>query len=301
MSDEPIMEHVDLLAKRLASRDRTVSADASKALTAVGPEAIAPLLSILRRDRRIAFWRIVAIMSAVQMLVLILLDLLAGHERAGGPHHHAALAVALVVGWRFAVSRRHRAVVAFLGATRDKRTLGPMLRGLPGGRGQLTWGDGRSLAPALVSLLSTIDPSDSDLLSDAERQCLRLCLNSSDKRLAAAGLHAICAIGDAERDLIAVRKFAKGAYVSRRDPELRDAAWRALPAISARIERRGQQTTLLRPAHDPTNLADILVRPAPAGAQPDTSLLVSPAQPDDPCLHEPVGEAEEPAVVARRT
>jgi hypothetical protein len=64
-------------------------------------------------------------------------------------------------------------------------------------------------------------------------------------------------------------------------PAIRQAALAALPVLLGRREKERLSEQLVRPAVAPFGPADLLVRPAPAGASGDTSTLVRPAMPEE--------------------
>jgi hypothetical protein len=279
MTEAELARQVDDLLRRASGRDAAAARIAARDLANLGPVALPRLVQVVRQERWLALARFAGAYAVMAVTISALADAVGLGRISSG------LAMAgMGLGALFAYSRRQRTAVRLLGEAADKRAIGPLLQTAWSGSGLI---DGLSVVgPPLARLLWAVTPDDTSLLVPGDRGRLRVCILSPDVQLAAAAVHALSQIGDTQEDAAILRKLVAGkaGRGKRQHAELRRAAEAALKAVVERIPANRLSRTLLRPASDPTNPAEMLVRPAPAGASADTATLLRPApcpEPDD--------------------
>ncbi|MCX6361878.1 MAG: hypothetical protein NT029_18910 [Armatimonadetes bacterium] len=277
MTEAELAKQVDDLLRRASGRDAAVARMAARDLTNLGAVALPRLIKIVQQERWLALLRFVGAYAVTAVAISALAEVVGLGKVSSG------LTVAgMSIGGLFAVSRRQRMAIWLLGEAADKRAIGPLLHTYQSGSGYRIAHS--VVGPPLVRLLRAMTPEDRNLLAPNERAHLRLCVVAVDVQLAAAAVHALSQIGDTQEDAAVLRKLAAGkaGRGKRRHADLRRAAEAALKAVEERIPVNRLSRTLLRPASDPANPAEILVRPAPAGASSDTATLLRPAPSPEP-------------------
>lgn len=131
-------------------------------------------------------------------------------------------------------------------------------------------------AEALARVLPRLGPDDSDLLSESQREKLRIQLVISNAErypdLVVAILGVMERLGDS-RTLFDARILARSHPQTPAQETVRQAAQGFVDRAFERVARREKSRTLLRPSNAPEQSAELLLRPASsADSHPETLL-----------------------------
>jgi hypothetical protein len=179
--------------------------------------------------------------------------------------------VAVVAGFllmsRLTASRSQKRAAVQLATCNDVRVIGPLLA-------SYYWpdigGNRFIIANALTRLLPTVRDEHDYLLTQSNRDALRMILSSKDRPLVVASLAALTHLGDS-RHVQAVKQLAINRAGGAGDPTVKEAARACLRALEQRTELSGY--TLLRV---PDESGGSHLRPSESSGQAVSALLLRP-------------------------
>ncbi|MDE2125642.1 MAG: hypothetical protein KGJ62_03550 [Armatimonadetes bacterium] len=286
----PRQAELQAALEALSSNRKEVRAPANLVVESLGPDDVEAVLAIIgdRRTRRKQFRRAIQerILNALPLIALLLLVSRISHLRmyTGLPIVVPTLvigaAVVGVFGSLLVPTYGERLMLRVLGASRDRRIVGPMADALRHKDKECT-----ALAHhSLVSLLPTLRNSDRAMLNAAQRALLNNQLSTTARQhpdLALAILAAWSQIGD-ETCIPAVEKLAGAGPRERIPRQVVARAQDILPLLRVAARNRNAPNELLRSAGATTGNGATMLRASPAPSAENELLLPATADAPNP-------------------